>query len=141
MGAYAVARLAAHEQAGHTSHLLLVSPFTSGVRQIEAREKYHPNGIANLKREVPRALDEWPRHDIFTAIDLLKLPVAVFAGGKDIVAPPENVDEFVRRLPVPPFYRLLPDASHCLEGGDYRSELVAAIDWLDLGGTSSAPSS
>ena len=139
MGAYAVARLAAHEYARHTSHLLLVSPFTSGVRQIEAREKYHPNGIANLKREVPRALDEWPRHDIFTLIDLLKLPVAVFAGGKDIVAPPENVEELVKRLPMPPFYRLLPEASHCLEGGDYQSELLAAIDWLDLGGTASAP--
>ena len=140
MGAYAVARLAAREYAEKASHLLLVSPFTSGVRQIEAREKYHPNGVANLKREVPRALDEWPRHNIFTAIDVLKLPVAVFAGGKDIVAPPENVDEFVKRLPKPPFYRLLPDASHCLEGDDYRSELLAAIDWLDLGGTSSAPS-
>ena len=31
-------RLAVHEHARHTSHLLLVSPFTSGVRQIEARE-------------------------------------------------------------------------------------------------------
>ena len=65
--------------------------------------------------------------------------MAVFAGGKDIVAPPENVEELVTRLPKPPFYRLLPEASHCLEGGDYQSELLAAIDWLDLGGTASAP--
>lgn len=139
MGAYAVARLAASEYAGRVAHLLLVSPFTSGVRQIEAREKYHPDGIANLRRDVPRAIDEWPRHDIFTVIDRLALPIAVFAGGKDIVAPPENVEEFVKRLPMPPLYRLLPEASHCLEGGDYQSELLGAIDWLDLGGTSSAP--
>lgn len=132
MGAYATARLAANEYAGRISHLLLVSPFTSGVRQIEAREKYHPDGIANLRRDVPRALDEWPRHDIFSVIDRLTLPVAVFAGGKDIVAPPENVGEFVARLPSPPLYRLLPDASHCLEGGDYQAELREAIDWLGV---------
>ena len=131
MGAYAAARLAANEYAGRIAHLLLVSPFTSGVRQIEAREKYHPDGIANLRRDVPRALDEWPRHDVFQVIDRLTLPVAVFAGGKDIVAPPENVEEFVARLPSPPLYRLLPEASHCLEGGDYRIELLDAIDRLD----------
>lgn len=131
MGAYAVARLAASEYAGRTAHLLLVSPFTSGARQIEAREKYHPDGIANLKRDVPRALDEWPRHDIFRVIDRLTLPVAVFGGAKDIVAPPENVREFVDRLPSPPLFWLLPEASHCLEGGDYRAELLDAIDRLD----------
>ncbi len=131
MGAYAVARLATGDYAGRASHLLLVSPFTSGARQIEARDKYHPDGIANLRRDVPRALDEWPRHDIFEVIDRLTLPIAVFAGGKDIVAPPENVREFVDRLPSPPLYRLLPEASHCLEGGDYRAELLDAIDRLD----------
>lgn len=131
MGAYAVARLAASEYLGRVAHLLLVSPFTSGARQIEARERYHPDGIANLKREVPRALDEWPRHDIFKVIDRLTLPVAVFAGAKDIVAPPENVREFVERLPSPPLYQLLPEASHCLEGGDYQTELIEAINWLD----------
>lgn len=131
MGAYAVARLAADDYAGRVAHLLLVSPFTSGIRQIEAREKYHPDGIANLKRDVPRALDEWPRHDIFAVIDRLTMPVAVFAGAKDIVAPPENVGELVERLPSPPLYRLLPEASHCLEGGDYQAELVNAIDRLD----------
>ena len=131
MGAYAAARLAANEYAGRVAHLLLVSPFTSGVRQIEAREKYHPDGIANLRRDVPRALDEWPRHDIFTMIDRLTMPVAVFAGAKDIVAPPENVAEFVERLPLPPIYRLLPEASHCLEGDDYQAELLDAIDRLD----------
>ncbi|MBS1182640.1 MAG: acetoin dehydrogenase subunit dihydrolipoyllysine-residue acetyltransferase [Proteobacteria bacterium] len=138
MGAYAAARLATGDYAGRISHLLLVSPFTSGVRQIEAREKYHPDGIANLRRDVPRALDEWPRHDIFTVIDQLTLPIAVFAGGLDIVAPPENVREFVDRLPVPPHYRLLPEASHCLEGSDYQAELLNAIDWLDAAGSPSA---
>lgn len=131
MGAYAVARLATSDYAGRVTHLLLVSPFTSGVRQIEAREKYHPDGIANLRRDVPRALDEWPRHDIFTVIDRLTLPIAVFAGAKDIVAPPENVTELVERLPSPPVYRMLPEASHCLEGGDYLTELLDAIDRLD----------
>lgn len=131
MGAYAVARLAADDYAGRVAHLLLVSPFTSGVRQIEAREKYHPDGIANLRRDVPRALDEWPRHDIFTIIDRLTLPIAVFAGAKDIVAPPENVTEFVEQLPSPPIYQMLPEASHCLEGGDYQVELLAAIDRFD----------
>ncbi|PIO97202.1 alpha/beta hydrolase [Pleomorphomonas carboxyditropha] len=140
MGAYAVARLAAGEYAGRVAHLLLVSPFTSGARQIEARAKYHPDGIANLRREVPRALDEWPRHDIFTVIDRLALPVAVFAGARDIVAPPENVREFVERLPSPPLYRLLPEASHCLEGGDYRTELVDTIDRLDAAAGNPAPS-
>lgn len=139
MGAYAVARLAAGDYAGRIAHLLLVSPFTSGARQIEAREKYHPDGIANLRRDVPRALDEWPRHDIFTAIDRLTLPIAVFAGAKDIVAPPENVAEFVERLPSPPLYRLLPEASHCLEGGDYQSELLDAIDRLDAAAGNPAP--
>lgn len=131
MGAYAVARLAANEYAGRVAHLLLVSPFTSGVRQIEAREKYHPDGIANLRRDVPRALDEWPRHDIFTVIDRLTLPVAIFAGAKDIVAPPENVRELAERLPSLPLYRQLPEASHCLEGGDYQTELIDAIAQLD----------
>ena len=140
MGAYAVARLAADEYAGRVAHLLLVSPFTSGIRQIEAREKYHPDGIANLKRDVPRALDEWPRHDIFPVIDRLKLPLAVFAGAKDIVAPPENVAELTERLPTPPFYRILPEASHCLEGGDYQSNLCDAIDWLDAAARSPVPS-
>jgi alpha-beta hydrolase superfamily lysophospholipase len=131
MGAYAVARLAATAYVDRAAHLLLVSPFTSGRRQIEAREKYHPDGIANLRHDVPRALEEWPCHDIFTVIDRLTLPVALFAGGKDIVAPPENVREFVERLPLPPLYRLLPEASHCLEGGDYQVELIDAIDRLD----------
>ncbi len=131
MGAYAVMRLAARDYYGKVGHLLLASPFTSGVRQIEARAKYHPDGIANLRREVPRALDEWPRHDVFAVVDHLTLPVAIFAGGKDIVAPPENVRELVERLPSPPLFRLLPDASHCLEGGDYLAELIEAIDRLD----------
>lgn len=131
MGAYAVARLAANEYFGRIAHLLLVSPFTSGIRQIEAREKYHPDGIANLKRDVPLAFDEWPRHDIFQVLDRLTLPIAIFAGAKDIVAPPENVRELVERLPFPPLYRVLPEASHCLEGGDYKSGLVEAIDRLD----------
>lgn len=131
MGAYAVARLAASDYAGRVAHLLLVSPFTSGARQIEARAKYHPDGVANLQRDVPRAIEEWPRHDIFTVIDRLTLPMAVFAGGKDIVAPLENVREFVARLPSPPLFHLLPEASHCLEGGDYQAELIDAIDRLD----------
>lgn len=80
---------------------------------------------------MPRALDEWPRHDVFAFVDRLTLPVAIFAGGKDIVAPPENVRELTERLPLP-LYRLLPDASHCLEGGDYLAELTEAIDWLDV---------
>lgn len=131
MGAYAVARLAATVWLGRIGHLVLVSPFTSGARQIEAREKYHPDGIANLRRDVPAALDEWPRHDIFTVIDRLTLPVAVIGGARDIVAPPENLREFVGRLPKPPQWLMLPEASHCLEGGDYRREIAAIIGRLD----------
>ncbi len=131
MGAYAVAHLAATRWHGRIGHLMLVSPFTSGVRQIEARDKYHPDGIANLRRDVPAALEEWPKHDIFTVIDQLTLPIAVVAGSKDIVAPPENVREFVERLPTPPAFLMLPEASHCLEGGEYRAELGALLAGLD----------
>jgi len=131
MGAYAVAHLAATDWHGRIGHLVLVSPFTSGTRQIEAREKYHPDGIANLRRDVPAALDEWPRHDIFTVIDKLTLPTAVIAGAKDIVAPPENVREFVERLPTAPAFLMLPEASHCLEGGDYAAELGGIVGQLD----------
>lgn len=131
MGAYAVARLAATDWLGKVDHLVLASPFSSGARQIEAREKYHPDGIANLRRDVPAALEEWPRHDIFELIGRLTLPVAVIAGAKDIVAPPENVEELVARLPQPPIFRMLPEASHCLEGGDYRQELSGIIGRLD----------
>lgn len=131
MGAYAVAHLAATDWYGQVDHLLTVSPFTSGVRQIEARAKYHPDGIANLRRDVPAALEEWPKHDIFQVIDRLTLPIAVVAGAKDIVAPPENVREFVERLPMLTAFLMLPEASHCLEGGDYRAELGTLVDALE----------
>lgn len=131
MGAYAVAQLAASQWHGRIAHLISVSPFTSGARQIEVRAKYHPDGIANLRRDVPAALEEWPKHDIFQVIDRLTLPVAVIGGVKDIVSPPENVEEFVARLPRPPIFRMLAEASHCLEGGDYRREIAGIIGRLD----------
>lgn len=131
MGAYAVAHLAAGALFGRAAHLMMVSPFTSGARQLAARVRYHPDGLAVLARELPEAITDWPRHDIFAFIDRLALPAAVVAGARDIIAPLENVRELVMRLPVHPEFLVLPAAAHCLEGGRYASELGALVRRLD----------
>jgi len=129
-GGYAAARLAVGDVHDRVGHLLLVSPFTSGTRQLEARQRYHENGLANLAAEVPRALTEWPTHDILPDAGRLDMPVGLIAGGRDIVTPLENISELQARLPRALPLLTLTEASHCLEGGSYRQEIGDRIDRL-----------
>ncbi|WP_237152632.1 alpha/beta fold hydrolase [Oryzibacter oryziterrae] len=131
MGGYSAARLAATDLRDRTRHLLLVSPFTSGARQLEARKAQGPEALAILAREVPRAIAEWPEHDIFPLATRLTLPVAVVAGVLDPVTPLANVREIAAVLPHLSELKILEQASHCLEGGYYRSELTAAVAALE----------
>lgn len=97
MGGYAASYLAATRYSGRAAHLLALSPLTTGERQIEARRD-HPKGIEILQRELPLAMDEWPKHDIFKHISGLTSPVSVIVGADDTVTPPRHVCAFADAL-------------------------------------------
>ncbi|ODN70260.1 alpha/beta hydrolase family protein [Methylobrevis pamukkalensis] len=131
MGGYAVLRLAAEEFEGRIAHVLAVSTFTSGARQIEVRRALAPDGIEVLARECPRALDEWPTHDILALADRLTLPVGIVAGRGDMVTPPANCKELFDLLPDGICYLVMPEAQHCMEGETSEAVIEAALVVLD----------
>ena len=113
MGGYAVCYLAATAFNNRISHVLAVAPVVSGQRQIEVKART-PNGLESLRREVPQALDEWPKHDIAPYIDKLTMPVAVIVGQCDTVTLADDVAAFYRRLPNPAGLTIIDDGQHCL---------------------------
>ncbi|MCD8496732.1 MAG: alpha/beta hydrolase [Alphaproteobacteria bacterium] len=118
MGAYAATYLAATDYKDNTEHVLAISPFTSGERQIEARRS-HPNGIEFLQRELPQAMAEWPTHDIFTVIDNLTMPVSVLVGEIDNITPSYFVADFYNRLPNPGTMEIVKGQHHCIINNDF----------------------
>ncbi len=131
MGGYAVSHLAATELRSITRHVLAVATFTSGRRQLEARAKHHPQGVDSLRTELPRALVDWPRHDIFEVAERLTMPVSTVVGVLDTVTPDENVLEFNLMLPRAIDHVVLDGAHHCLEGGPHTDILLGVLDRLD----------
>lgn len=131
MGGYAVSFLAATEFRTRVRHVLAAAPFTSGRRQLEARARLHPQGVDSLRSELPRALTDWPQHDIFAVIAQLSMPVSTVVGVLDTVTPEENVLEFNLMLPLAVDHVVLDGAHHCLEGGPHTAVLTAVVDRLD----------
>lgn len=97
MGGFATSYLAATEFKDRVTHLMVTAPFTSGDHQLEARRDI-PNGIENLKKEVPQAMDEWPTHNIFDHAHNLTMPVVVLVGEIDCVTPAKHVGQLAEAV-------------------------------------------
>ena len=129
MGAYAACRLAATDYRDRTEHVLAVSPVVSGRRQIESRA-LQPGGLEDLRREVPGALEEWPRHDLFEIIHALEMPVGVIVGADDTVTRVSDVQDFCRHLPNPTGLNVVDHEHHCLLGPGFDRALAERLGRL-----------
>jgi pimeloyl-ACP methyl ester carboxylesterase len=131
MGAYAAGLLAATRLRAACRHLLLVAPFVSGRRQIEARAAAHPDGLRMLARELPQALTDWPRHDLTRQAARIAAPTAVVFCECDTVASRAAAEELLAALPAATGLTVLAGAQHCLEGGPHGPALAGVLDRLE----------
>ncbi|MBU0799729.1 MAG: alpha/beta fold hydrolase [Alphaproteobacteria bacterium] len=130
MGGFAASFLAATRYADETVHVLTVAPFTSGTRQIEARRRA-PHGLDNLRKELPHAAVEWPKHDIHQHVDKLTMPVSAIVGGRDTVTPATDVKAFFDDLPHPARFTIIPDEHHSLLGEGFYKTARQHIKFMD----------
>jgi|GEM_PF-4814498 len=133
MGGFSTCYLAATEYRDQTSHILAVSPFTSGVRAILARQNSdnHPDGLENMDREMPAALEEWPQWSIYPYIENLTMPVSVIAGGADTITTPQDMEFFAGGLPLCVDYRIVEGAKHLMEDGQEEFDYTELIRRLE----------
>lgn len=133
MGAYAAGMLAATVHRAACRHLLMVAPFVSGRRQIEARAAAHPEGLRWLARELPQALTDWPRHDLTRQAPRIAAPAAVVFCERDTVASRIAAEELRVALPAALDLVVLSGAQHCLENGPHGETLAAVLERLEAG--------
>jgi pimeloyl-ACP methyl ester carboxylesterase len=131
MGAYAAGLLAASSFADRCRHLMLVSPFVSGQRQIAARAEASPDALAALGRELPQAFFDWPRHDLLRHVAGIACPAATVVGALDTVTPEPMVRILFDALPWPVTHAVLDGAHHCLEGGPHDCVLMETLAKLE----------
>ncbi len=130
MGSYASCYLAAREFPQNCRHLLAVSPTTSGERSLKARnnKQNHPDGMEILRRNTPWLEAEWPQHDIYKDIHLLKMPVSVAVGAIDTLTLPSDIHDFCRALPLCIEEQIIPGKHHSLDGNsDPITPLLATM--------------
>ncbi|WP_157775542.1 alpha/beta fold hydrolase [Hartmannibacter diazotrophicus] len=131
MGGYVASQLAIGDLGGRLDHLMLVSTFTSGARQIEARRALAPDALEVLARELPKAATEWPRHDILPQAARFTFPTAILSGAKDRIVPARNCKELFDLLPRGVCYIVMPEADHCMEGKTSEGFIAGALDVLE----------
>jgi len=131
MGGYAALRIAAEDEEGRYAHVLAVSTFTTGERQLAVRMRLAPDAVEILARECPAAVTDWPRHDILADARRLTLPVAVVAGAGDMITPPANCKELFDRLPNGVCWAVMPEAHHCMEGPTSEAVIGGALAVLE----------
>lgn len=98
MGGFAASFMAATKYREDTTHLLSISSVISGERQIDSRRHDQHYTIEVLQRESPRALTEWPQHDLFKHLDGFIMPVSMIVGSIDSVTPPHHICAFADAL-------------------------------------------
>ena len=128
MGAYAVCRLAA-ERPG-AAGVLAVSPVISGAALLAARRAMGKGAVDALRRELPHALEEYPRHDLAPFADKLIAPVAVIVGADDTITRPEDAVRLAEMAPRCASLDVLPGEHHCPVGPGYAASVGAALDRL-----------
>lgn len=131
MGGYAAAFLAATAHGSDVSHILSVASFTSGDRLIDARIKYHPNGLENLQIESPNALTEWPGHSVYDVIGKITMPVTAIVGIRDNLTLPSDIRDFFEALPNGREYKVIDGEHHCLVGDGMTEIFSAALRGLE----------
>ncbi|PZO86491.1 MAG: hypothetical protein DI626_06435 [Micavibrio aeruginosavorus] len=139
MGGYAALFLAATDYRGTADHVLAVAPAISGECLIDARRKYHPNGIENMLIETPSALAEWPRHDLFNVVAGLTMPVSAVVGVDDNLTLPSDIGRFFSALPKGQEFEVLDGEHHCLVGENIPDILARKIGRLEAAARSAEP--
>lgn len=129
MGAYAAVRIAA-EHPDAVSGVLAISPVISGNALIAAREAMGPDALTALRREVPGALAEWPRHDLSGVAPAVHAPAAVIVGAEDALTRPADADTLCGWLPRCVYRQVVPGEHHCPTGPAYAASVGAALDRL-----------
>lgn len=130
MGAYAAVRLAAEAAPGTLTGVLALSPVVSGRALIAARRAMGARAIAELRAEVPTALEEWLRHDLSLLARKVKCPAAVIVGEDDTVTPPADAALLASWLPHLVWHDTIPGEHHCPLGKDYARSIGVALDHL-----------
>ena len=128
MGGYAALRLAAEKP--EVGAVLAVAPVTSGVRLIAAHRAH--GSLEILDREVPRAREEWPLHDISRYASKITQKVALLVGSLDHLTPVLDVAALREQLPHVVFWRVLEGEPHCPIGAGYREALSVALVCVGL---------
>ncbi|MBN8521213.1 MAG: alpha/beta fold hydrolase [Alphaproteobacteria bacterium] len=125
MGGYAALSLAATEFKGRIRHVLAVNPVIRGQNQIDRFT--NPEHLKNYLAEVPSALRDYPRHDMYHHVGSLDVPVSIVTAEQDTVTPPQPLRQFFKALPVPSDLSILPGEGHCMISPAYREALTKAI--------------
>jgi alpha-beta hydrolase superfamily lysophospholipase len=125
MGGYAALSLAATEFKGRIRQVLAVNPVIRGQNQIDRFT--NPEHLKNYLAEVPRALSDFPRHDMYHHLAGLDLPVSIVTAEQDNVTPPQPLKQFFKILPVPGNLSVLPGEGHCMTSPAYREALSNAV--------------
>ena len=112
MGGYAALRLAA--ETSRVPAVLAISPVTAGSLLIKAHEA--DNSLDLLGREVPRAREEWPFHDLTPLAAKITQPVALIVGALDHLTHVAHVAALRDKLPNAVFWRVL-ERGAALSGG------------------------
>ena len=128
MGGYAVVRLAADGHRWGPTGVVAVSPVISGAALIAAREAQGPEAVAMLRRELPRALDEWPAHDALAVAGAVRAPSAVIVGVDDTVTPPAHAAALAAALGRCVWHDVVMGEHHCPLGPGYAASTGTAFD-------------
>lgn len=126
MGGYAALRVAA--ETPDVPAVLAISPVTSGRLLIKAHED--DGSMDLLDREVPRAREEWPLHDLMPLTARITQPVALMVGALDHLTQVAHVAALQEKLSNVVFWRVLHAEPHCPVGPEYAPALAAAVKCL-----------
>lgn len=126
MGGYAALFLAATEFKGRIRHVLAVNPVVRGQSQIDRFT--NPEHLKNYLAEVPRAVSDYARHDMYHHVAGLDVPVSIVTAEQDTVTPPQPLKQFFVSLPVPGALSVLPGEGHCMTSPAYREALARSIN-------------
>jgi pimeloyl-ACP methyl ester carboxylesterase len=128
MGGYAALRLAVEKP--EVGAVLAVAPVTSGTRLIAAHRAH--GSLPMLDREVPKARQEWPLHNLSPLAAKITQPVALLVGSLDHLTPVSDVAALRKQLANVAFWSVLEGEPHCPIGVNYSAELSKALERLGL---------
>ncbi len=132
MGAFALGRLAAERPEAATG-VLAVSPVISGAALLATRRAMGPGAVEALRRELPHAFEEYPRHDLAPIMGALTARLAIIVGADDTITPAANAAALAGMAANCVRSDILPGEHHCPVGAGYAESVGAALDRLIAG--------